>query len=195
MLRQRANSIKIISETLSTKGDFMDKKILNDATLEIAHFMFNVGITEKPELFSFEDDGGIFERLFNEHITEPQVAALKTISEDLYLRVLGMHAFGAGAYLAAKELDFGKSAAVFTAEEIDGIFFDFDTKDAFELALEKMGFATDSGNKQMLDRVIIIGMKETKLVAKEKVFEPQNLKAFMQVLFNAGASMYYLRKS
>ena len=81
--------------------------------------------------------------------------------------------------------------------DLDGTLVNslFDLSCSTNFALEKMGFAIDSGNKQMLDRVIIIGMKEAKLVAKENVFEPQNLKAFMQVLFNAGASIYYLRKS
>ena len=42
----------------------------------------------------------------------------------------------------------------------------------------------------MLDRVIVIGIKELKLIAKEKSLEPKNIKAFMQVLFNAGISVF-----
>ena len=59
-----------------------------------------------------------------------------------------------------------------------------------ELALEKLRIPLDSGNRKMLDRVIVIGIKELKLISKEKVFEPQNIKAFMQVLFNAGTSVF-----
>ena len=188
---QKNGTAVIINYSIPLKGVvFLNQKIFNDAIAEIAHFMYNVGITEKPEISFFEDDNGVFERLFTEHITDENVLALKAVSEDLYLRILGMHGFGAGAYTAAKQLESGKSVSDFTEEEIDGIFLDFDKRDAFELALEKMGIALDSGNRQMLDRVIVIGMKETKLIAKENAAEPENIKAFMQVLFNAGISVY-----
>jgi hypothetical protein len=83
-------------------------------------------------------------------------------------------------------MDFGHLRASY-----ESIFSDFDSSDAYELALEKLGIALDSGNRKMLDRVIVIGIKELELIAKEKTFEPQNLKAFMRVLFNAGASVFY----
>ena len=152
--------------------------------------MYNVGIIEKTALSSFGDDDKIFERLFSLHITGPEIIGLKAISEDVYLRVLGMHAFGAGAYSAAKEMDCGHSASDFSQEERDSIFSDFDAADAYELALEKLGIPFDSGNRQMLERVIIIAIKEAKLIAGDMIMEPQNLKAFMQVLFNAGISVF-----
>ena len=167
------------------------QKIFSDSEKEIALFMYNVGITKEPVLHSFEDDGGIFERLFSQHLESPEVSALKKISKDVYLRVLGMHSFGAGAFVAAKQKDSGRSPSEFSAEETENIFSAFDSSDAYELALEKLGIALDSGNRKMLDRVIVIGIKELELIAKEKTFEPQNLKAFMRVLFNAGASVFY----
>ena len=168
----------------------LDEKIFFDSEKEIALFMARVGIIEKPALSFFEDDGGIFERLFSEHLSDPNVLALKNISEDVFLRVLGMHSFGAGAYASAKQNEFGCSPADFSADETENIFSEFDSADAYELALKKLGISLDSGNRKMLDRVIVIGIKELKLIAKEKAFEPQNLKAFMQVLFNAGISVF-----
>lgn len=169
----------------------LNEKIFSDSEKEIALFMYNVGITEKPVFASFEDEVRIFERLFAEHLSSPEAAALKTVSEDVYLRVLGMHAFGAGVYIPAKQDDFGHPTAEFSEEETESIFSDFDSADAYELALGKLGIPLDSGNRKMLDRVIVIGMKELKLIAKEKAFEPENLKAFMKVLFGAGATVFY----
>ena len=168
----------------------MNQKLFREATQEIAFFMFNVGITKSKELSFFKEDGGIFERLFLEHITSPDVDGLKEISEDVYLRVLGMHAFGAGAYSAAKETEYGRCAAEFTKDEQDGIFLDFELKDAYELALEKLGIPIESGNRKMLDRVIVIGIKEEKLISGDEIFDHENLKTFMKVLFNAGISVY-----
>lgn len=169
----------------------LDKKIFSDSEKEIALFMYNVGITKEPVLSSFENDGGIFERLFSQHLENPEVSALKEFSKDVYFRVLGMHSFGAGAFVAAKQKDLGRSPSEFSAEETESIFFAFDSSDSYELALEKLEIPLDSGNRKMLDRVIVIGIKELELIAKEKSFEPENLKAFMKVLFNAGASVFY----
>ena len=77
-----------------------------------------------------------------------------------------------------------------TVGQVDGVA-PKPAPDSVFLALEKLGIALDSGNRKMLDRVIVIGIKELELIAKEKTFEPQNLKAFMRVLFNAGASVFY----
>lgn len=169
----------------------LDKKIFSDSEKEIALFMYNVGITKEPVLCSFENDGGIFERLFSQHLENPEVSALKEFSKDVYFRVLGMHSFGAGAFVAAKQKDFGRSPSEFSAEETESIFFAFDSSDSYELGLEKLEISLDSGNRKMLDRVIVIGIKELELIAKEKAFEPENLKAFMKVLFIAGASVFY----
>ena len=168
----------------------LDEKIFFDSEKEIALFMARVGIIEKPALSFFEDDGGIFERVFSEHLSDQNVLALKNISEDVFLRVLGMHSFGAGVCVAAKQTESGRSPENFSEEEKENIFSEFDSSDAFELALEKLRISHDSGNRKMLDRVIVIEIKELKLIAKEKAFEPQNLKAFMQVLFNAGISVF-----
>ena len=73
-----------------TKEDFFTElynKIFSDSENETALFMFNVGITEKPELSSFSDDGGIFERLFSEHLSDQNVLALKEFSEEGFLRM------------------------------------------------------------------------------------------------------------
>ena len=170
----------------------MNEKLFEKIEKEIALFMFNVGMIKKPELLSFENDE-IFEKLFTEHLTDKSVLELKNFSEDIFLRVLGMHAFGAGAYSAAKEAEFGHSAEEFSDGEVESLFADFDSADAYELALDKMGIPLESGNRSMLDRVIVIGIKETKLVAGNKATEPQNVKAFMKVLFNAGISVYKLK--
>ena len=175
------------------KEDFfteLNQKIFSDSENEIALFMYNVGITKEPVLCSFENDSGIFERLFSEHLSDQNILALKTVSEEVFLRVLGMHSFGAGVCVAAKQTESGLSPENFSEEEKEKIFSEFDSADAFELALEKLRIPLDSGNRKMLDRVIVIGIKELKLIAKEKTFEPQSLRAFMQVLFNAGISVF-----
>ena len=172
-----------------TENFSVNEKLFENIEKEIALFMFNVGIIKKTELSSFEEKT-VFQRLFKEHLEDFSLLQLKNSSEDVYLRVLGMHAFGAGAYSAAKETEFGHDADKFTENEIESIFEDFDVKDAYELALEKMSIPIESGNRSMLDRVIVIGIKEAKLISGNKIFEKENLAAFMKVLFNAGITVF-----
>ena len=46
----------------------MCKKLFDEATKEIALFMYNLGIIKEQNLSFFENDNGILDRLFLEHI-------------------------------------------------------------------------------------------------------------------------------
>lgn len=200
MLRCKFFGIKIIADhdkqnrPEEKEKTVMEQKFLSDCAKEIALFMFNVGMIKNPGFSLLKDDRGITERLAEDHIKDPAVLELKNISDEVYLRVTGMHAFGAGVCFAAKQEDFGHGAEEFTEDEIESVFLDFNRKDAYELALEKLGIPLESGNRKMLDRVIVIGIKEAKLVFGDKASEPQNIPEFIKVLFNAGMNILIQRK-
>lgn len=173
----------------------MNQSLFRDVTQEVAVFMYQVGITSQPGLSFFNDDKGILEGLFIQHTTNPDILDLKRMSDDVYLQVVGMHAFGAGAYVTAKQLDFKHPVNEFTSSELQRIALDFQQTDSYELALNRLGISVESKNKQVLDQIIITGMNTAKAAAGSKIMEHQNIKAYMQVLFNAGISMYMLRKT
>ena len=184
---------KSSQEQMIEKDSVTERELFRTITQEVALFMFEVGITKQPALSFFREDKGILQRLFVEHTTNPEILVLKE-RPDIYLLIVGMHAFGAGAYVTAKQLDFGHAVAEFTQDEINGIFLDFSFTDAYELALGKLGVSLDSRNKQVLDNIVITGKEAAKQVLGNKIMEPENIKVYMQVLFNAGVSMYMLRK-
>ena len=55
-----------------------------------------------------------------------------------------------------------------------------------------MGILINSGNKKVLDQIIVTGMLAARASAGSRIFEPENLKAYMQVLYNAGNSIIML---
>lgn len=172
----------------------MNSDLSREITQSVAIFMYQAGITEQPGLSFFKNDSGMFEGIYVQHTTNPAILQLKQMPGDMYLKICGMHAFGAGAYITACQLDFKHPVEAFTSAEVQQIANAFRDTDAYELALKRLGIPLESRNKQVLDHIIITALETAKEVVGSRVMDPQNLKAYMQVLFNAGISMYMLRK-
>lgn len=172
----------------------MNQQLFRDITQEVALYMFYAGFTSQPGLSFLRDDSGILNGLFIQHTTNPRILAIKNVSEDDYLQIVGMHAFGAGAYVTVKQLDFKHSVGEFTPEEVRQIALDFQETDAYELALNRLGVPLDSKEKNILDYIVLTGIKAAKASVGSEIWKDENMKAFMQVLFNAGVSMYMLRR-
>ena len=180
------------SATVEYQPTTMNMGLFRDITQEVALYMYRVGITSEPGLSVFNNDQGILEGLFIQHTAGADIQPYKRMGTDVYLQIAGMHAFGAGAYVTVKQLDFKHSVDQFTSAELRSIVMDFKQTD--ELALNRLGIPVDSQNKKVLDQIILTAMNAAKACAGARVLESENIKAYMQVLFNAGISMYMLRK-
>ena len=71
-------------------------------------------------------------------------------------------------------------------QELQNIIYAVQRTDAYELGLNRMGIPINSGNKKVLDHIISTGLMAAKASAGSKICNPENLKAYMQVLYNAG---------
>ena len=180
------------NQTSSYRSYSMNQQVYRDVTQEVAVRMFEVGITSQPALSYIKDDQGILEGFFIQHITDPNVLALRQRPGDLYLLMTGMHALGAGIYVTLLQKDYNRPVDEFTASELQQIVYAFQRTDAYELGLNRLGISINSGNKKVLDHIIVTGMNAAKTSAGSKIYEPENLKAYMQVLYNAGNSIIML---
>ncbi len=172
--------------TSSFKSYSMNQQVLRDVTQAVAVRMFEVGITKQPILTYIKNDQGIFEAMFQQHITQQSTLALKQKSEDLYLAILGMHALGTGMYVTLLQIDYKHPVEEFTSSELQNIINAVQRTDTYELGLNRMGIPINSGNKKVLDHIISTGLMAAKASAGSNVCNPENLKAYMQVLYNAG---------
>lgn len=173
-------------QTFSYQSYSMNQQVFRDVVQEVAMHMFEVGITERPVLTYIKNDQGLFEAMFQQHLTQPSTQALRKKSDDLYLAVLGMHSLGTGMYVTLLQNDFRHPVEEFTASELQKIIYDVQRTDAYELGLKRMGIPINSRNKEILDHLILLAMFKARASAGSKIFEPENLKAYMQVLYNAG---------
>lgn len=169
----------------------MDSNLFREITQTVAVVMYKMGVVKQPGLQFFKNDSGIFEGLFTQHTTDSQMLAFKKISEDMYLTICGSHAFGAGIYVAAMQGKLEKPVEDFSLDNIRVIASTFSRMDAYELGLKTLNVSPDSQNKKALDQIIQFAKMTAKNVAGDNALTLPNLKAFMQVLYNAGVTMMY----
>lgn len=174
------------NQTSSFTSCNMNQQVFRDVVQEVAIRMNKVGITNQPVLTYIKNDQGLFDAMFQQHMTQSSTLALRKKSDDLYLVVLGMHALGMGMYVTLLQNDYNHPVEEFTASELQSIIYNVQRTDAYELGLNRMGISINSGNKKVLDHIITTAMLAARASAGSKIFEPENLKAYMQALYNAG---------
>ena len=89
-------------------------------------------------------------------------------------------------YVTLLQNDFRHPVEEFTSSELQKIIYDVQRTDAYELGLNRMGIPLNSRNKEILDHLILLAMFKARASAGSKIFEPENLKAYMQPLYNSG---------
>ena len=96
-------------------------------------------------------------------------------------------------YIANMQGVVNKGVGEFSANEFRDIANAFANTDAYELALKTYGIPLDSKNKQVLDQIYVIGLGVGRKTVGSDLINPQNLRTYMQVMFNAGITFAYSR--
>jgi hypothetical protein len=167
----------------------LNQPLFRDIAQAVVDEMIEHGVIKIPELTYLYNEAGVLDRMFRQNSKDPNILALKDKPDDLYLIIIGMHAFGAGIYATCMQNEFKHFADEFTPDDIDKIFTAFHEVDAYQLGLEQMKIPLDSNNKKILDAVILAGMRAAKASAGDALYEPKNIHTYMQVLFNAGNTL------
>lgn len=167
----------------------LNQSLFRDIAQAVVDEMIKHGVIKIPELTYLYNEAGVLDRMFRQNSKDPNILALKDKPNDLYLIIIGMHAFGAGIYATCMQNEFNHFADEFTHEDIDKIFTAFHLVDAYQLSLDQMKIPLDSNNKKILDAVILAGMRAAKASAGDALYEPKNIHTYMQVLFNAGNTL------
>ena len=172
----------------------MNQQLFQDICQEVVMYMFRTGTIKEPMLFYPRNDLGLLDVICSQHITQQDVLSIRDKSLDKYLFISGMHALGVGICVIYAENDFKRSLEEFDYLEFGSLITAFSKVDAYELALNRMGISVNSGLKKVLDQIIIAGINTAIACVGNKIVEPENFKAFMQVLYNAGYTILYVNK-
>ena len=160
---------------------------------EVALTMFSMKITKQPALSFFHDDQGIFEGIYISRTTDPQFLEIANEDFTTYLMVIGCHALGAAAYVALCQLKYKKSISEFNENEMKQIALDMHETDAYELAINALGYSPTGNNKRCLDHIVVTANTAAQKLVGNKIKEKEYQKVYMQVLYNAGVTLLYGR--
>ncbi len=164
----------------------MNTELYKKITSNVAVLLTKMHVTSEPFLMTVEGDSGIFEGFYRNHITNPNILALKNMSPDVYIKVCGMHMLGSGMYVCHMQEKLKKSADDFTLDEVKAIALSWQSKDAYELALNTYGIPVQSQQKAALDQIYILGLGVYKQSVGNAWDKKENLRAYMKVMYNAG---------
>ena len=151
--------------------------------------MNSLRLTQQQEMTGFQNDKSILEGLFSAHTTEPEFTELRDKSEDQFLIRCGEQAFGAGIWTTYKIKERDQSADQLTAADVIGITKDFDKTDPYILGLNALGLSPNSPEKKEYDNVIFAGKQSLREAIDYSFVGDCELRAFIQVMFNAGVTV------
>lgn len=143
-------------------------------------------------LFYYEDDKGIFLRVFYDVWLDREMKKMRKRAPLRALAISGAHAFGTGAIFAMESLKLGKSLPEFTKEERDAVFSMIGGQEPYGLMLEMQGIGYAEGRKRCLDALFVDAVYTMEELARDLVNDKDYQREYMSILFNAGLS-YIIR--
>ena len=164
----------------------MNSELYKVIVSNTAVLLTKMNVTSEPFLMNVEEDSGIFEGTFINHTANSRILALKGMSPDVYIKVCGMHMLGCGMYVCYMQEKLKKSAADFSMDELRSMGQAWESKDAYELALNTFGIPLQSQQKAALDQIIVHGLGVYKLSVGNAWDDKDNLCAYMKVMYDAG---------
>ena len=164
-------------------------RVYTEITEAVLETMMKTKSINKPEFKSFYNDQGIFHAIVTQHCTREEYKLLRDNDEQIYLNVCGMHAFGAGLYIAALQIKWNKPVSKFNIDDLKEIAQHFGEADLYELGLMAVGVAPTSNNKYVFDKIILAAIQRLKDFTGKNASNPENVRMFMQALYNAGVTI------
>lgn len=173
----------------------MNMDVFRKLTKHVANILFSFHVTDQPFLIFVKENQCVFDAIFTESVTDPEMLVLRELPYNIYLKIVAKRAFSAGAYLTGKQLDYGRPYSKFTPTELKRVNTALRNKDIYDLSLKRLRISVVSTTYRILNSQIFDETRVTALkLVGSKIMEPQNIKAFMQVHYNAGISMFMVEK-
>ena len=173
----------------------MNIDLFRNLTKHVATALFEFHVTDQPLLIYIKEVQSVLDALFAECVTNPEMLVLRELPYNIYLKVIAKNSFSAGAYLTGKQIDYGRPYSQFTPTELKRLNTALRNKDLYDLSLKRLRISAVSTAYSILGSYVFDGTRKAALESVgSKIMEPQNVKAFMQVHFNAGISMFMVEK-
>ena len=179
-----------ISPYFSSVERVKNHELYNLLASFVATHMFSLNLIHDSTLKSFNDDKGLLDSLVFSATTAPTYLQLKNRSSEEYLGVCGSNAFGRGIYVAGMQNKLDKPISQFTIAEVDEIVGSFRYAPDYELGMKMINIEAGSQQHQEFHD-LIVKVANYYLENCSAPLEKENLRAYMQALFNSGITILY----
>lgn len=156
---------------------------------DVASAMQRMNILKKPVLTALEDDAGILDEIYYKRVVDPVLSKMADGEPHRYLAVIGCHALGAAAYVTLTQRYYGKRISQYGEEELREVADALAKGNVYELGLNALGFRPDGNNRKCLDEIILVAADTAIRLAGSRINDLKYVRAYMQVLYNAGVSL------
>lgn len=154
--------------------------------------MKNTKLIFEDHLFYYEDDKGIFLRMFYSIWLDREMRKMRKKKPLRALAISGAHAYGTGAIFAMESQKLGKGLPEFTKEERDAVFSFIGDREPYGLMLELQGIDYSDKKKKYMDALFVDTVFTMRDLATDLVNVKDYQREYMAILFNAGIS-YIIR--
>ena len=179
-----------ISSYFSSMEKIKNKELYEQLASFVAKKLLSLNFTDVAALKSFNDDKGLLDSLVFSATISSAYTKLKNVSPNEFIGVCGSNAFGRGIYVAGMQNSLNKPVSQFTISEVEKIIGAFRYSPDYELGLSMID--VDAGSKNhVIFNELIVEVANYYLNNCLEPLEEENLRSYMQVLFNAGVTVAY----
>jgi hypothetical protein len=175
---------------LSSMDMIKNQELYNSLTGYISTQLTSLNLAKVEILKTFNDDKGLLDSLVFSATAAPSYTRLKDRSANEFLGVCGSNAFGRAIYVAEMQNKLNKPISQFTMHEVEDIIDAFRYTSDYELGLKMISVEPNSVKHSAFTELIIRVANYYLKICSEPL-EKENLRSYMQSLFNAGVTIIY----
>ncbi len=167
-----------------------NEELYNSLSTYISKCLSSLKLTGETSIKSFSDDKGLLDSLVFSATVAPAYTKLKDQSANEFLGVCGSNALGRGIYVSGMQDKLNKPVSQFTIHEVEEIIGAFRYTSDYELGLRMINVEAGS-TKHQLFRDLVVKTANYYLEICSDPLDKENLRSYMQSLFNAGVTVVY----
>ena len=189
--KKKPNPLKNeVHKSISSMDMIKNKELYDSLASYISTCLPSLNLTGETTIKSFSDDKALLDGLVFSATVAPAYTSLKRQSPNEYLGVCGSNALGRGLYVCGMQDKLDKPVSQFTILEVEEIVGAFRYTSDYELGLRMINVEAGSTKHQAF-RDLVIKVANYYLEICSAPMDDENLRSYMQALFNAGVTVMY----
>ena len=189
--KKKQNSSKNeVHPFMSSMEMIKNQELYNSLATYTTACLSSLKLTGETSMKSFSDDKGLLDSLVFSATVASAYTKLKDQSSNEFFGVCGSNALGRGLYVSGMQDKLNKPVSQFTTLEVEEIIGAFRYTSDYELGLRMINVEAGTTKHQAFSN-LVIKVANYYLEICSDPLDKENLRSYMQALFNAGVTVVY----